>query len=139
MTSRSEDPGRGSPQSRGPERDVDELIALSLSDEEREVLARGLSEWGGPARCTHELAIAMGFGSVEDLLAESERMCGHLEQGEPLTRSDWWRALLATEIAFVSDVVGSGVEWPTTTGLDDDQTIRILRAVQVTISRDVGR
>jgi hypothetical protein len=50
----------------------------------------------------------------------------------PLTQVDWARVLLATEIVFVSDLMGSGVEWPTTTGLSDESTIR-------TIQRNLGR
>ncbi|MEU0791752.1 hypothetical protein ABZ342_16920 [Amycolatopsis sp. NPDC005961] len=49
-----------------------------------------LVEWGGPARCSDELA----------------------------------------EIVFVSDLAGTGCEWPTTTGLDDVVTLRTLRGIQ---------
>ena len=45
-------------------------------------------------------------------------------------KNDWRRALLATEIVFVSDVLGSGVDWSTTTGMDDDETVRMLSSVQ---------
>ncbi|WP_377273649.1 hypothetical protein [Peterkaempfera sp. SMS 1(5)a] len=48
----------------------------------------------------------------------------------PLKAVDWARALLATEIVFVSDLAGSGVEWSTTTGLTDEATIRTLRSIQ---------
>jgi hypothetical protein len=60
--------------------------------------------------------------------------------GQPLTPADWRRALLATELAFASDVLGSGVEWSTTTGWRDDETIRCLRNIQrklARIARDV--
>ena len=38
--------------------------------------------------------------------------------------------LILTEVVFVSDLVGSGVEWETTTGLSDEVTIRLLRGIQ---------
>ena len=39
------------------------------------------------------------------------------------------RAVL-TELVFASDLVGSGVDWATTTGFNDDETIRLLRSIQ---------
>ncbi|VVJ24921.1 Uncharacterised protein [Amycolatopsis camponoti] len=48
----------------------------------------------------------------------------------PLAPADWARMLIATEIVFVSDLAGTGFEWPTTTGFDDGATIGVLRGVQ---------
>ena len=111
--------------------DPDELIAVDRTPEERYVLNRGLVEWGGPALCTEAMAKAMGFASVENLLEVGYRIARELESGRPLSRRDWTRALLATEIVFASDVVGSGAEWSDTTGLDDVQTRRTLRLLQL--------
>lgn len=47
-----------------------------------------------------------------------------------MSRTDWTRALLASEIVFASDVVGAGVEWPTVTGWSDVETIELLRELQ---------
>lgn len=105
-------------------------IQLRLSDKERTMLRAGLREWGGPARCTEEMAVAMGFGGVEDLFTQGDRICEALAAGQPLSRTDWTRALLATEIVFVSNVLGSGQDWETTTGLGDGETLTLLRALQ---------
>lgn len=104
--------------------------AYNLTDDERELLWRGLFEWGGPASPTKAMAVAMGFLDVSDLLKEGSRMMADIREGRPLTYVDWRRALLATEIVFASDVVGSGVDWSTTTGLQDEETIRMLRSIQ---------
>ena len=72
----------------------------------------------------------MGFADVRDLFAQADRILAELDAGRPLTRWDWSRTLLATEIVFASDVMGSGVEWPTTTGLDDVRSIQVLRGLQ---------
>ena len=77
---------------------TEEFTVSDLTDEERHVLARGLAEWGGPARCTDALAAAMDFAS---------------------------------------DVFGSGWDWSITTGLADEDTIRILRSLQRKIARAV--
>jgi hypothetical protein len=103
---------------------------VDLTDDERSVLDRGLVEWGGPADCTEAMAIAMGFESVANLWEEADRITDDLAAKRPMTRKDWTRALLATEIVFASDVLGSGVEWPITTGLDDAETLATLRVLQ---------
>lgn len=105
-------------------------VQFRLSGEERRVLRAGLIEWGGPANCTDELAVAMGFQSLPDLFTEGGRIGDAIIEGRPLSRTDWTRALLATEIVFVSNVMGSGWDWPITTGFDDESTINILRSLQ---------
>lgn len=113
---------------------LDEVVDVALTDEERFLLDRGLVEWGGPARCTEAMAIAIGFDSVADLLAEGYRIADDLSKRKSLTRTDWTRALLATEVVFASDVLGSGHDWEATTGLDDASTIRVLRNVQLRLA-----
>jgi hypothetical protein len=109
---------------------VDELIAIDLTDDERGVLRAGLVEWGGPARVTQDLARAMGFLDQADLFRQCDRIITELEADRPLLAFDWARTVLATEIVFASDLVGSGVEWSITTGLSDEDTVRTLRGLQ---------
>src|SRR5207253_164354 len=107
--------------------DPDELVSVDLTAEQVELLDRGLVEWGGPARCTDAMAVAMGFASVRNLFSESERILAELNARRPLSRWDWSRTLIATEIVFASDVMGTGSEWPDTTGLDDVRSFQVLR------------
>lgn len=100
-------------------------------------LRRALLEWGGPARCSDELAIGMGFEGALDLLAQCGRLRSSLENGTPIAPVDWARVLLAAEIVFVSDLAGSGCDWSTTTGFSDESSIRTLRAVQRKLARVV--
>ncbi len=109
-------------------RDVES--AQELSEQELELLRCGLLEWSGPARGTEEFAVAMGFSDLGGLLQDSKRIRARLASGESLEPIDWARALLATEVAFASDVVGSGHEWSITTGFSDETTVRILRSIQ---------
>ena len=113
------------------------LLEVELTDAERGLLQAGLAEWGGPALCTEELALAMGFSSVANLLEESGRLASALQARTQLSRLDWLRVLLATEVVFVSDVFGSGVEWATTTGFTDEESLRILRGIQRRLIGDV--
>ncbi|CAM5429159.1 hypothetical protein AB0H45_15310 [Streptomyces atroolivaceus] len=111
---------------------------LTLTDEESRLLQQGLTEWCGPARCTEEFAVAMGFDSAQDLSRRGMSIRSALAEKGALEPMDWARALLATELAFVSEVVGSGYEWSTTTGWADDTTLRILRSAQLKLIRTVA-
>lgn len=119
--------------------DPNETAEVELSHDERQVLDRGMVEWGGPAHCTEKFAAAMGFDNIRDLIDAGERIADDIESSRALTRRDWTRALLATEIVFISDILGSGYEWPTTTGLDDGHTLRILRELQLKLATVVVR
>jgi hypothetical protein len=110
--------------------DATERITIDLNESERFLLRCGLVEWGGPARCTEEMSIALGFESVEDLFAQRDRLIEAIGAGEPMTRFDWLRVLLATEIVFASNLVGSGMDWSITTGLSDAESVVTLRGVQ---------
>ncbi|MFJ6836111.1 hypothetical protein [Streptomyces sp. NPDC091209] len=101
-----------------------------LTEHEVGLLSRALLEWGGPAHCSDQLAVGMGFTGARDLIDQCQRLRNALGEDSPLSAVDWARTLLATEIVFVSDLAGSGVEWPTTTGRDDAATIRMLRVIQ---------
>jgi hypothetical protein len=38
-----------------------------LAEDEIRLLRRALLEWGGPARCSDQLAVGMGFAGAQDL------------------------------------------------------------------------
>jgi len=116
---------------------MDEASALpvELDETQRQFLRAALLDWGGPARPTDELAAAMGFGSAVTLSREARELWTRIEAGEALTTDDWRRVLLAVEIVFVSDVVGSGLDWRFTSGLSDEESIRVLRGLQRTLPR----
>jgi hypothetical protein len=108
----------------------EQALQIDLTDDERSLLRAGLVEWWGPTRPTDALAVAMGFADVEDLSDQVRRLMTAVEGRQPLTMEDWRRVLLATEIAFVDDVFGSGLDWRITTGFADELTITMLRTLQ---------
>lgn len=110
------------------------MISIELSDDERSLLRCGINEWGGPAACTDELAVAMGFAGRDHLFARTPELWEAVKSGAPLPASDWARVLVMTEFVFVSDVFGSGHDWHITTGFSDEGTIRLLRGVQRRLS-----
>jgi hypothetical protein len=107
-----------------------DVLSPDLSEAERQLLRWGLIEWGGPARCTDEMAVAMGFADVRDLFETNDRLVDALETRAPLTALDWVRVLLATEIVFASNTIGSGLDWSITFGSSDEESLRLLRSVQ---------
>lgn len=109
-----------------------------LTIEEINWLRRALLEWGGPARCSDELAVGIGFKSAQDLLDQCRRLRAELADSKPIESIDWARVLLAAEIAFASDLLGSGCDWSTTTGFSDEVSIRTLRTIQRKLAKVVG-
>ena len=105
-----------------------ELLDIKLEELEWEILRAGLREWGGPARCTEEIAVAMGFSGLDGFWMERDRLSKALAAKEALSRIDWARVSIATELVFISDLVGSGSDWQYTVGVDDTSTIEIGRA-----------
>jgi len=76
------------------------------------------------------MAVAMGFADVRDLFETNDRLVDALETRAPLTALDWVRVLLATEIVFASNTIGSGLDWSITFGSSDEESLRLLRSVQ---------
>jgi hypothetical protein len=76
------------------------------------------------------MAVAMGFQSVQDLFDSKDRLVYSIESGTALTAADWLRVLLATEIVFASNTVGSGLDWSITSGFSDEESLILLRSVQ---------
>lgn len=104
--------------------------SVALTDDERTMLVYGLKDWGGPAHGTDALALAMGFSGLHDLQEGAERIADAIASGHPLPVRDWTRALVATEFAFASEVLGTGGEWTTILGGRDEDWIGVLRRLQ---------
>jgi hypothetical protein len=118
---------------------LSEIVEVELTDPEWFMLNRGLAEWGGPARCTDAMANAMGFGDVERMFVEMDWLYKITKQHRPMSRWDWARTLLATEIVFASSVIGSGGDWLATTGLDEVESFTTLRSLQRKLMRIIVR
>ncbi|MGW6280318.1 hypothetical protein [Kribbella sp. NPDC055071] len=112
-----------------------ELIRVEFDDQELRFLRAALLDWGGPAAPTDEISVAMGFTNARLLASEAWALWKRIEAGEGLSLADWRRTLLAVEIVFVSDVVGSGLDWRLTSGVSDEESIDILRRVQRKLPR----
>lgn len=110
--------------------DREDLVAVSLTEEERYMLTFGLKDWDGPTEATESVAVALGFVSIEDLHIEGDRIAEAIHAGEPVSERDWSRALFATEVVFASKVVGAAAEWGSIHGGTDAGWIGVLRSLQ---------
>ena len=111
--------------------DIDRLVGVDLTDEERSLLWEGLHQWGGPTRPSNELARVIGFADVETLHAEGRRIRQALRSGAAMSKRDWQRALVGTEIVWASSFYGAAGDWEiVAAGWDDQRTLRVLRQIQ---------
>jgi hypothetical protein len=117
------------------DRDPDEFLTVDLTSDERHMLSRAVTQFDGSARCSEETAKAFGFESVNDLRVQGLQLAESLEASEPLSKWDWTRSLFVCEVVFASDVMGSGHDWHSATGLSDFETIGLLRSVQTKLLR----
>jgi hypothetical protein len=113
-------------------RDVepDEVVDLPLADDERRLLIEGLRQWGGPAYPTDEVARFIGVADVKTLFSGGNRICELLREGSALTKLDWQRALVATEVLWASQFYGAPGDWEAVSAWSDEQTLRTLRQLQ---------
>jgi hypothetical protein len=114
---------------------TDEPAPVELSDDERAFLRAALLDWGGPANPTDEVAVALGATDADSLSAHTWGLWKRFEAEGALSTAAWRQVLLAVEVVFVSDVVGSGLDWPITSGFSDADSIRILRGLQRRLPR----
>lgn len=63
---------------------LDAAVPVELTKRERDLLARGLLEWGGPARPSDAVARVIGFNDVETLHREGDRIRRILKGSEAL-------------------------------------------------------
>ncbi len=110
----------------------DDIVAVDLPDQQRDLMIEGLSQWGGPTRPTDTIAVAMGFANAEAIKSEGERLRAALRERREMSMRDWARALVATEIVFASSYYGAGGDWNSVAGWSDEHTLRVLRSLQST-------
>jgi hypothetical protein len=109
----------------------DEVVDVKLSGDERDLLWEGLHQWGGPTSPTDAVARVIGFADVETMHTEGERIRQLLRDGRSLTKRDWQRALIATEIVWASSFYGAASDWEiVAAGWDDQRTLQVLRQLQ---------
>jgi len=114
------------------------MTRVELSDSELRFLRAAMLEWSGSSAPTDGLALALGFADADSLSRQTWTLWQRIERAEELSAGEWRRVLLAAEVVFVSDVVGSGLDWSVTTGITDAQALATLRGLQGKLPRRRG-
>ena len=117
----------------------EDLVALELSDDEWNLLFQGVLQLGGPTALDDTISRAIGYRDTSELLDHWSRLLAEVKERRPLSRRDWRRAQLATEISFVSGYYGAASDWEICSMLDDATSIRLLRQIQRKLIATVGR
>jgi hypothetical protein len=115
----------------------DEQVAIDLDTDERLMLTCGLRNWGGPVRGSDALAALMGFEDMNQLTTQASSLIGAIKDHRALSVREWTRVLVATEINFASEVLGTGPEeWVAIEGWPPDRWWAVLRRLQRKLPSD---
>jgi hypothetical protein len=111
-----------------------ELIAIQLTDDERDFVEQTLEQWSLSAASTPFPFQVLGLSTWDEFGALTYRLERAAVEGAALTNLDWARLLFLTEVTFASDLIGSGVEHTLMTRFSDAEAINVLRGLQRKIS-----
>jgi hypothetical protein len=110
--------------------DSSELVAVDLTDREREFIQQALEQWALSAADAPFPFQALGLSTWDEFGHLIVRLKRAVTDGESLTDLDWARALFLTEITWASGLVGAGLDFATVTGFSDTEAVRLLRGLQ---------
>ncbi len=112
-----------------------ELVAVDLTEDEREFIRQTLDQWGWSASNKPFPFQLLGLSSWQEFGQLVVRLSHAISTGDPLTDLDWARVLFLTEITWASSLVGSGLDFAIVTKFSDVQAVGLLRGLQ----RKIGR
>jgi hypothetical protein len=107
-----------------------ELVAVDLTEREREFIQQALQQWGWSASSAPFPYQMLGLSTWEEFGELTSRLLRAVADGEPLTNLDWARVLFLTEITWASGLVGAGPDFATVTGFSDTEAVSLLRGLQ---------
>jgi hypothetical protein len=111
-----------------------ELVAIELTDDERDFVEQTLEQWSSSAASRPFPFQVLGLSTWEEFGALTYRLERAAVDGAALTDLDWARLLFLTEVTFASALIGSGTRFTAMTRFSDAQAINVLRGLQRKIS-----
>jgi hypothetical protein len=109
-----------------------ELVAINLTNEERELIVLALNEYGGTAQHTYRLLCpVLGQSNLDEWAHLVNRLKEAVRNKKPLSDLDWARTMFLTDICFGSTLVGSGLRFGRAA---DEYWFEILRSLQEKVS-----
>ncbi|ULP44608.1 hypothetical protein [Mycobacterium lentiflavum] len=110
--------------------DSSELVAVDLTEREREFIQQALEQWALSAADSPFPFQALGLSTWDEFGDLTVRLKRAVADGESLTDLDWARVLFLTEITWASGLVGAGLDFATVTGFSDTEAVSLLRSLQ---------
>jgi hypothetical protein len=108
------------------------LVAIELTDEERQLMVLALNEYAGTAQHTYRLlGPVLGQSNLDEWAHLVNRLKENIRNRQPLSDLDWARAMFLTDICFGSTLVGSGLRFGRAA---DEYWFEILRSLQGKVS-----
>jgi hypothetical protein len=107
-----------------------ELVAVELTERERQFIQQALQQWGLSASDAPFPFQLLGLSSWDEFDELTVRLQRAVENAEPLSNLDWARVLFLTEITWASDLVGAALDFATVTGFSDTEAVSLLRGLQ---------
>jgi hypothetical protein len=109
-----------------------QLVAIDLTDEERELFVLALNEYAGTAQHTYRLLCpVLGQSNKHEWFQLINRLEFAIENKEPLSDLDWARAMFLADVCFGSTLVGSGLRFGRGA---DEYWFEVLRSLQEKVS-----
>jgi hypothetical protein len=109
-----------------------ELVAIALTNQERELMVLSLNEYAGTAQHTYKLlGPVLGQLDKHGWYALTTRLKEAIRANQPLSDLDWARAMFLTDICFGSTLLGSGLRFGRGA---DEYWFEVLRSVQEKVS-----
>ena len=110
-----------------------ELIAIDLTDDERDFMQTALTEFGGTASYRPFPIKILGVSTDDEFEELLVRLRGAIARKYALSELDWARAQLLTEMCWGSFTIGSGFDF--TYSYRDEQAAPFMRSIQRKLRR----
>ena len=105
-----------------------------LTEQERHFIWTALIQWRSAASDAPLPVHALGYSGWPEFDTDVDRLRDAIARRGVLSDRDWGRVLLLTEIAWCSDLIGTGTEFALVNGIPDEHAITLLRSIQRKIS-----
>ncbi|CQD13446.1 hypothetical protein BN1232_02653 [Mycobacterium lentiflavum] len=110
--------------------DSSELVAVDLTEREREFIQQALQQWVWSATGKPFPFQVLGLSKWEEFNELTGRLAHAVTGGESLSELDWTRVLFLVESSWASSVVGAGLDFAIVTGFSDTEGLTLLRGLQ---------
>jgi hypothetical protein len=107
-----------------------ELVAVDLTEDERDFIRQTLHQWESSASGQPFPFQALGLLTWEEFGELTVRLERAVTDGEPLADLDWARVLFLTEITWASSLIGAGLDFDVVTRFSDTEAVTLLRGLQ---------